>query len=372
MAKICRHHHHSFEEKKLVLEKFLTSDKYKNMNPKDFSIICGVSYQSLLRWGTKIDWDLNRIDELKRKKQKKEEGTSKLSDAVKGKILKLKKDHPNWGPLKIKHHLWRHEQLLIPQSSIYQFLKEKGLVQKREEGAKTDQNRSFEYSYPLAAVQMDLMQIVLTGGQVLHLVTLLDDFSRFVLEVQFIAVRTMDEVIRVFREAVRQYGIMEKLLTDCGSEFVSWQRFTRFEELLVALDVEYIASGPNKKESQGKVERWHQTVREELRLHGPLIFGSEAQLWIREVGDMYNYERPHQGIGGLLPADRFFGINEQIEAELDRCRKEGSRRIYFVCRVGDRKLVVSGRNSESAGLYLDGKSVSLPRTYNNQQRDPND
>lgn len=370
MAKICRRRHYTFEEKKLLLEKFIASPEYKHMKPKEFSEICGIRYHTFLSWGNKIDWDLNRLNELKRKKRKKKQGKSKISDEIKEKILKIKETHSNWGPLKIKQYLWRHEQILIPQTSIYKFLKENGLVDERQDGELRKHDRRFEYGNPLAAVQMDLMQVVLTGGQVLHLVTLLDDFSRFVLATLFIAVKTMDEVIKVFREAIRQYGVMDKLLTDCGTEFVSWQSFTRFEELLVALDVEYIASGPNKKESQGKVERWHQTVREELRLHGPLTLGTEAQLWIREVRDMYNYERPHQGIGGLLPADRFFGMKEEIETELLRCREEDNRRIYFVCRIGERKLVVSGQDSESAGLYLDGKAVNLPS--NNSRRDADD
>jgi hypothetical protein len=203
------------------------------------------------------------------------------------------------------------------------------------------------------------MHLVLSSGLTIYLVTLLDDFSRFVLLSRFIAVKTMDNVIEMLRETVRKYEVMDTLLTDCGTEFVSWNRFTRFEDLLVDLDVRYIASGPNKKENQGKVERWHQTIREALRLRGPLDFSSEAQLWIQQLVDMYNYERPHQGIGGLLPADRFFGMGKEIETELERYRRgQGSdKQIYMVCRIGGRKLVVSGQRSEELTVLLDGKSI---------------
>lgn len=148
-------------------------------------------------------------------------------------------------------------------------------------------------------------------------------------------------------------------LTDHGSEFVSWQRFTRFEELLVDLDVEYIASGPDKKENQGKVERWHQTIRQALRERGPLDYSSEAQLWIRALVDHYNYERPHQALGGLVPADRFWGIAEELSAELGQYRK--GRRVgqclYVACRVGERKVVISGPRSEALSILVDGVSV---------------
>jgi transposase InsO family protein len=362
MARICRQRQYSFEEKKLMLEEFLVSSRYRDTKPKEFSRICGVNYSTFRAWGEAIDWDVRRIGELRRKKRKPaiEMSQSVLSEVEQAKILEIKQGHKSWGPLKIKQYLWRHEQILLPQSRIYVFLKAQGLVRERkggDEGCVGD--RSFEYACPLAGVQMDLMHLMLASGLTIHLVTLLDDFSRYVLVSRFIAVKTMDEVIDVFKEGVRSYGVMDSLLTDQGSEFVSWQRFTRFEELLADLDVEYIASGPDKKENQGKLERWHQTVREELRLRGPLDYSSEAQMWIREVKDIYNFERPHQGIGGLVPADRFFGMREEIEAELERCRgKQGrSQQIYFVCRVGERKLVVSGPRPEKVTVLLDGRSI---------------
>jgi transposase InsO family protein len=273
-------------------------------------------------------------------------------------LLKLKAQNPSWGPLKLKQYLYRHEQVLIPQTSIYRFLKAKGLVKERLPlNEESGHSRSFEYPYPLAAVQMDLMSVTLSSGNRIYLVTLLDDFSRFVLEARFIAVKTMDEVIEVTRDTIDQHGVMEVLLTDHGSEFMSWQRFTRFEDLLVSLDVEYIASGPNKKENQGKVERWHQTLRQLLRERGPLDFSSEAHLWINRVVDFYNYERPHQALGGLVPADRFFGVHEELGRELNRAQAKNGQRIYLACRLGDRKIVLSGSSADQLSLLVDGSRV---------------
>ncbi len=362
MAQNCRKKHHTFQEKKHVLEEYLGSNKTKYRSLRAFSRICNINYGTLRNWGNRIDWNINRVDELKRKRRKPSSVSPKsgLSEAQQDKILEVKSIYPNWGPLKIKQYLWRHEQILIPQSSIYRLLKDNGLVQAREPKAeKREKGGQFEYPTPLSGVQMDLMQITLSSAVTIYLVSLLDDFSRFILASRFIAVKTMKAVMDVFKETIRSYGVMDTLLTDCGSEFVSWQRFTGFEELLSALDIEYIASGPDKKENQGKIERWHQTVREELRRHGPLDYSSEAQFWIGEVCNMYNYERPHQGIGGLVPADRFFGMSGEIEGELERCKADQrlERQIYFTCRVGDKKVVLSGQNPESVSLLLDGKAV---------------
>jgi len=361
MARPRTYQYYSDEEKMLILEEYLLSGKYDKITLKEYSDICNVKYRTLRGWGVAIDWDGSRIEEVKRKKRKQVSGVvgSNLSLVEQEMILAAAMDHRTWGPLKIKQYLWRHEQILLPQTSIYRYMKSKGLVKEREKAVEEEGHaRQFEYPSPLAGVQMDLMYLKLSSMVTIYLVTLLDDFSRFVLLSRFVAEKTMDEVIDVFKDVVRRYGVMDCLLTDYGSEFVSWQRFTRFEELMCDLDVKYIASGPNKKENQGKVERWHQTVRRELRVRVPLDYSSEAQLWIRDLQNSYNYERPHQAIGGLVPADRFFGMREEIEAELERCRRsEGKRQIYFTCRIGERKLVVSGQRQGSLEVLLDGKTM---------------
>lgn len=360
MTRIRRNYHYTFGEKKLALEAFVCSEEYKDLSLEKFSKVCGISYGSLWAWGSAIDWDVTRIEELRKKERKSAGKKSGMGEEVEAKILALKEEHGNWGPLKIKQYLWRHEQVLIPQSSIYRFLKGEGLVVERRKGeVGQGHDRKFEYGSPLSGVQMDLMHVTLSNRQAIYLVTLLDDYSRFVLVSRFIAVKTMEQVTNVFKDAVRKYGVMDSLLTDCGSEFVSWQRVTEFEDLLVKLDVEYIASGPDKKENQGKVERWHQTVREGLRLRGPLDYSSEAQFWIDELVNMYNFERPHQGIGGLIPADRFFGMREEIEGELERYRagQRMDQQIYLVCRAGGRKLVISGQRPESLDVRLDGERI---------------
>ncbi len=356
--------HYTFAEKRLVVGAFFAEQaKGSKVTLLEYSQVCGVNYWTLRSWMEKIGWDAGRLDDLRRAPRRRgpEQDVTALSEPVREAILALKMREPSWGPLKIKQYLFRHEQILVPQTSIYRFLKAKGLVDERPaEAAVEPHGRRFEYPYPLAAVQMDLLTVSLSGGRSLFLVTLLDDFSRFVLASRFVSVKTMAEVTGVFAETVRRYGAMDKLLTDCGSEFVSWQRFTAFEELLVGLDVEYIASGPDKKENQGKIERWHQTVRQALRERGPLDHASEAQLWIRGLVDLYNYERPHQAIGGLVPADRFFGVHEELEAELERHRagERSGQRIYLACRVGGRRLVLSGPSGDDLSLHLDGARLA--------------
>ncbi len=358
-----RCHRYGFAEKKLALEAYFT-DRYAGSGVplKQFSKVCGINYWTILNWAQAIGWDRSRIGELQEdRRAKAEDFATGLPDAVQQQVLEIKTRNPSWGPLKIKQYLFRHEQVLVPTTSIYRFLKGQGLVKERPGAAEeVKHGRSFEYPYPLAGVQMDALNVTLSGGVAIFLVTLLDDFSRFVLTTQFVAVKTMAAVMGVFGESVRVHGPMERLLTDLGSEFVSWQRFTAFEELLVALGVEHIASGPEKPWNQGKIEHWHETVRQALRERGPLDHSSEAQLWIRQMADMYNYERPHQALGGLVPADRFNGMHGELTAELAQyaAGRRAGQRLYFVCRVGERRIVVSGPRADALSVLVDGVRVS--------------
>ena len=129
---------------------------------------------------------------------------------------------------------------------------------------------------------------------------------------------------------------------------------TKFEELLCAFDTELISSGPETPQNQGKIERWHQTFRFDCESrHGRFTLKSEAQYYITEFVNYYNYERPHQGIGGLVPADRFFGISEELENELGTyCNNMRSNEcIYFSCNINGKKLVVSGSRDKNLSIY---------------------
>jgi hypothetical protein len=207
---------------------------------------------------------------------------------------------------------------------------------------------------------MDCLRLELTGGQAIWLVTLLDDYSRFILHSRFVAVKTMEAVMEVFSEGVKAWGVMERVLTDQGTEFVSWQGFTRFEELLLKLDVELIVAASEHPETVGKLERFHETFREHLREHGPVDYGSQAQLVIREFVPWYNYERPHEALGGLTPADRFFGVSEPLEAELNayaQGRRVGSQ-LYLCCRIGNRRIVLSGPRANAVEMYANGRRLN--------------
>ena len=328
---------------------------------KEFDINKGTIYN----WLRKIDYDFENIEKLRRDntfKERKSRIRLELDEWVKKEILTLISKHPLMGALKLKQYFFRHYQLLLPEKKIYFYLKEQGIIENRNQiTTKTKKEiRRFEYPAPLSAVQLDLLTVKLTGGQKIILVTIIDDYSRYILASKFIAIKEMSEVITILSSTIRQYGIFERVITDKGSEFVSWHSFTKFEDFLCNLDIELIASGPAQPQCQGKVERWHRTFREDFEnIYGGFSYHSEIQLELDRFVSYYNNERPHQALNGLVPTDRFFGLSEELEKELLEY-KTGNREnkiIYFACNIKGKKIVVSGPRDEETNIYINNCEV---------------
>jgi len=353
----------SLEEKKFILQKFFEGDLTRTEIREQFDIP-----ESTFRlWLEKIEGDIKNIEALRNKRHPNPKWKSnivmELGEWEKAEIKKLLKMNPGIGPLKIRQHFFRKHQKVVSQRKIYMYLKSEGIIEKRmkePKKKKKEKTRSFEYPEPMAAVQVDLLFLTLIGKTKIYLVTFLDDFSRFVLSSVFVMEKTMDKIIQLLMTVIKKYGVMDRILCDCGSEFVSWQSFSRFEEVLCSLGIELIASGPAKPENQGKLERWHLTYRRECEaLKGGFNSMAHAQLETDRFVSYYNHERPHQGIGGLYPADRFFGMSEELEKEL-KTYKSGDRKeecIYFCCNINGKKLVVSGSRKDKIQVYLDGEEI---------------
>ena len=342
-------------------EKVVTLKHYFNngVTAADLGRMTGVSPNTINGWLKKIDHDFNNVERLKSKQRDRSTRKNiftELAPWVTDQIAELLKVDPFMGATKIKQYFFRHHQVMVPEKKVYYYLKETGVIDKRNRRKKAKKegkhDRRFEYDRPLAAVQMDLMQLTLTGNKKVYLISIIDDYSRFMLTSRLVPCKMMESVIKVFSATVKKYGVMDRVITDKGSEFVSWQSVTKFEDLLCDLDIELIASGPDTPQCQGKIERWHKTFRNEFeKQYGAFDYTVQAQLELDDFVNYYNFERPHQAINGLVPSDRFYGVQQEMESVLDECRNDQSKQIYFCCNINGEKIVVSGPRSGELSIY---------------------
>lgn len=288
---------------------------------------------------------------------------SSLPDEVQQLIVDYRTEHPDHGFKRIEDTLKGDHLLVVKRKQIRQVLKAHGLLaqhdssfdRKKEEGAKG--SRRFEAAYAGELYQMDVSYVYLTGVPVLYLVVVVDDYSRFVVAAELCYDQRGETLLGVLHNGCVRHGNPRKLLTDQGSGFYSWSaRQTLFQQYLDEQKIEHLVCEPHSPQTQGKVERLFQTIKGEC--FGKVRFADYGDAK-RGLGDYirgYNFGRPHQGIDGFRPSDRFYGVigeRSRIEAELVSKEIDFSKG-YCLFKVQDHCVSVVS-SSDGIQVLLDGK-----------------
>ena len=275
-------------------------------------------------------------------------------------ILDYRREHPDQGFKRIQDELKKKHLVVVTRKQIRSILKEHGLLEvldssfDRKEPVKG--TRRFEAGYAGQLYQMDVTYVYITGIAVLYLVVIVDDYSRFCVAADLCRDQKGSTLIEVLHNAGVRHGKPRKLLTDQGRGFYTWSvERTAFQHYLDEMKIEHIVSDPHSPETCGKVERLIQTIKKEL-LHKVRFCGyEEARLGIDAFIHSYNFDRPHQGIGGGLPSDRFYGVRGEVDRAESELLSKGIdlSKGYLVYKIHDHALsVVSSR--EGLQVFLDG------------------
>jgi transposase InsO family protein len=289
-------------------------------------------------------------------------GAATLPGDVGELIRNYRQTHPDHGFKRIQDLLKQKHLVIVTRKQIRKVLKDAGLLESCDSSFDREPDRAkgtrrFEAAYPREMWQMDLTYVYICGIPVLYLVVIIDDHSRYCIAADLVRDQRADTLIGVLHNAVTVYGAPRKLLTDQGSGFYSWSREqTRFQEYLDDSRIEHVVAEPHSPQSQGKVERFIQSIRDELLTRVKFTGFEDAQAQIRSYVCSYNVDRPHQGIGGSRPADRFHGVAgevERVQAQLAG-RELDPERSYVIYKVGEHRVCVSCR-AEGVMVYLDGK-----------------
>ena len=274
------------------------------------------------------------------------------SERLREKIAEVKRKQPTFGVKRISQWLKRMLFLKASPETVRKTLHREGLMPKTRK--KTPRNppkpRFFERSTPNQMWQSDIFTFHL-GGKNAYLIGFVDDYSRYVVGLGLYRSQTAEHVLEVYRRAASEYGVPKEMLTDHGRQYANWRGKTRFQKEMEKDRVHHLMSRPHHPMTLGKVERFWQTIWEEFLVRGQFGSFDEAQDRVRYWVQYFNHKRPHQGLNGMCPADRFFeiqqelrkvieaGIQENAQAlALDRAPKEP---FYMVGRMGGQSVVLS-------------------------------
>ena len=281
----------------------------------DFADLVGVHPRTLLVWKRRFDdhGPAGLMD-----KPKGVPPGSKLPEVTKRTILMLKAANPDWGCQRISDMLVRGPALPASASAVARVLHEAGYeLEEVPTRPHPGPVRSFERAQPNQLWQTDLFTFLLKRqNRRVYLVAFLDDHSRYVVGFGLHASASAALVIEVLRSAVTNYGPPEEVLTDNGPQYVTWRGTSAFAKELVARGIKQVVASPRRPQTLGKVERFWGTLWRECLQAAVFADLTEARQRVGHFIDHYNFRRPHQGIDGLVPADRFFGAAPAVLATL--------------------------------------------------------
>ncbi len=314
----------------------------------------GISDGSFYTWRKQLAADAGK----KQESDQAETDRRSYDAEVVGKLLALKKEHPYYGVVKLSKQLLRTYGLNLHPGKVKRVLEEHGFKTEPLAKAPPKGTRRFERLNPGELWMMDIMYYRLKKEGRFYLISILDDYSRFNVAHKVCTTQNADNVIRVFQEAVENYGIPNQLLTDRGSQFYSWKGINSFQALLGNLGVEHIVTRAQSPQTIGKIESFHRNIQKELLRRKEFSTIKEVQQAIKEYVEYYNFERVHMGIGYLTPADRFFNADAEVEKAINLSAGDNLN-FYLTGKIEGQPVRAVKDKSGQITVYLAGHPVKV-------------
>jgi transposase InsO family protein/transposase-like protein len=235
----------------------------------------------------------------------------------------------------------------ISESTVYRILKREGLVKTSEmKGFAAEKEYHHKTKRPNEMWATDCSYLKVIDWGYYYLVTVIDDYSRYILAWDLKRDMTADSLIDVVQRAIDASGIRQvpvedrtSLLSDNGAGYIS----RAFNDYLRLAGMKHILAAPFHPQTNGKIERYHQTLKGDIN-QLPYQMPSELREAIEKFVEYYNHRRYHEALGNVTPADVYYGRREKILAQ----RKEAKQKILQTRLKHNRKTRELDR-TKSAG-----------------------
>ncbi len=312
--------HFSREEKLAVLA------SAKEIGIKEAAKVAEVHYTTVYEWRHQLA-ALGEKAFLAKKERTPGRGHKEIPEEKEKAILEMWGRHPGFGPGQVRNQL-RRQGMTVSSRTVEKVMRANGYKGRGRRKEAMKESQRFEARRPLELGQIDILEFYINKVKV-YLLLLVDDFSRFILGWRLETETSIDGVIAMVQQAIDRYGKMEEILSDRGFVFYSWRGGNRFERFLEVSGIHHTHARPHHPQTLGKVEAANKQVQKELIRVQHFDSVAEAQEGIANWVARYNYERTHQGLGGLLvPADRFHGRVEEVMRAISAHLDPDAGKVY--------------------------------------------
>jgi putative transposase len=229
-------------------------------------------------------------------------------------ILAVARESPDLSSRQLSAWITDNAGFAVSESTVYRILRREGLVKRPEVQLVAGKEYHTKTTRPHQMWATDASYFRVVGWGYYYLVTVMDDYSRFIQAWKLQKDMSANSLIEVVQEAVDATGMTDvpvedrtKLLSDNGAGYVS----RSFRDYLHLVGIRHILAAPFHPQTNGKLERYHQSIKREVN-QLPYEAPSHLDKAIADFVEYYNYRRYHKALGNVTPADVLYGRREQI------------------------------------------------------------
>jgi len=249
---------------------------------------------------------------------------NRIPDDVRAQIITLALEQSELSPRELAVRFTDTKGYFVSEATVYRLLKAHDLITSPAfivmKAANEFQDKT---TAPNRMWQTDFTYLKIVGWGWYYLSTVLDDFSRYIIASKLCTTMKAGDVTDTLKLALIASGCNQahvrhkpRLLSDNGSSYISGE----LAEWLDEQRMSHVRGAPYHPQTQGKIERWHQTLKNRILLENYYLPGDlEAQ--IAAFIDHYNHRRYHESLENLTPADVYFGRGPAILLERARIKR---------------------------------------------------
>jgi putative transposase len=262
---------------------------------------------------------------LEDKPSKPDRVWNRIPDDVRQRIVTMALEQPELSPRELATRFTDTEGYFVSESSVYRLLKAHDLITSPAFIViKAADEFKDKTTAPNQLWQTDFTYLKVIGWGWFYLSTILDDFSRFIIAWKLCTTMKAEDVTETLQLALAASGCASarvvhkpRLLSDNGSSYIS----ADLAKWLELKGMKHVRGAPNHPQTQGKIERWHQTLKNRILLENYYLPG-DLEAHVGRFVDHYNHQRYHESLQNLTPADVYFGRGQTILLQRERIKRD--------------------------------------------------
>ena len=250
---------------------------------------------------------------------------NRIPDQIHEQIIEMALEHSELSPRELAVRFTDEKRYFVSEASVYRLLKAHDLI---TSPAYTVIKAADRFHTPTTRVnemwQTDFTYFKIIGWGWVYLSTVLDDYSRYIIAWKLCSTMRAEDVTETLDMALEASGCASasvkhrpRLLSDNGPSYIAEE----LADYISAKKMDHVRGAPFHPQTQGKIERWHQTLKNRILLENYFLPG-DLENQIQAFVEHYNHQRYHESLDNVTPADAYFGRAEAIIKQRERIKRK--------------------------------------------------